>query len=126
MNSTPPRTTPSIILKEKHAYQVWLAFHRNFSRVERFGIGQKIENIFLDILELSFACTYLPPEQKILLLNKTIAKLDTLKFFTQLAWESKLIPTQKQAELSEKLEEIGRMLGGWKKGIQEMLKQNSR
>ncbi len=111
-------------MKEKETYQLWLVLHRNFPRVERFGIGQKIEHIFLDILEFSFACTYLPPEQKILLLNKTIAKLDILKFFIQLAWESKLIPTQKQAELSEKLEEIGRMLGGWKKGIQHMLEQN--
>ena len=36
----------------------------------------------------------------------------------QLAWESKLIPTDKYAIISKELEEIGRMLGGWKKGIE--------
>ncbi len=91
--------------------------HRDFPRVERFGIGQKIENVFLDVLDLSFSCVYLPPEPKILLLGKVISKLDTLKFFTQLAWESKLIPSEKYIRLSEKLEEVGKMLGGWRKGL---------
>lgn len=93
--------------------------HRNFPKTERFGIGQKIESAFLDILEYSFTCAYLPKDPKVILLGKTISKLDTLKFFTQLAWESKLIPNEKYIELSEKLEEIGRMLGGWKRGLEE-------
>lgn len=81
------------------------------------GIGQKIEHSFLAVLELTFTAAYLPPEQKIILLGKTISRLDVLKFFAQLAWESKIIPNDKYLELSAKLEEIGRMLGGWKKGL---------
>lgn len=106
-----------MISKEKEAYQYWLALHRNFPKTERFGIGNKIEQSFLAVLELTFTAAYLPPDQKIILLTKTITRLDVLKFFVQLAWESKLIPTAKYAELSQKLEEIGRMLGGWKKGL---------
>lgn len=107
-----------MILKEKEGYQFWLTFSRNFPRVERFGLGQKIENTFLGVLELTFSCIYLPPESKVIMLGRTISKLDILKFFCQLAWESRLIPTDKYTELSEKLEEIGRMLGGWRKGLQ--------
>ena len=107
-----------VILKEKEAYQFWLTLSRNFPRVERLGLGQKIEGAFLSVLESSFSSAYLPPEPKILLLGKTISKLDVLKFFCKLAWESRLIPTDKYTELSEKLEEIGRMLGGWRKGLQ--------
>jgi len=106
-----------VILKEKEAYQYWLTLHRNFPKPERFGIGQKIDQLFLAVLELSFTTSYLPPEQKIILLGKTISQLDVLKFFVQIAWENKLIPTNKYAELSIKLEEIGRMLGGWKRGL---------
>jgi hypothetical protein len=73
------------------------------------------------VLELTFASIYLASEQKILMLSRTIAKLDNLKFFMQLAWESKLIPTDKYATLSKSLEEIGKMLGGWRKGLQEKL-----
>ena len=67
---------------------------------------------------MSFSCVYLSPDPKILLLGKVISKLDTLKFFAQLAWEGKLIPSEKYVELSEGLEEIGKMLGGWRKGLQ--------
>jgi len=41
-----------------------------------------------------------------------------LKFFLQIAWENKLAPNEKYINISQKLEEIGRMLGGWKKGLQ--------
>ena len=57
--------------------------------------------------------------------SRTIAKLDNLKFFMQLAWESKLIPTEKYANLSKELEEIGRMLGGWRKGLVERQQQKT-
>ena len=110
-----------VILKEKEAYQLWLTIHRNFPRVERLGIGQKIEDLFLDTLEFSFSCIYLSPEAKTVMLCRTITKIDALKFFYQLAWESRLIPTDKYTELSEKLEEIGRMLGGWRKGLNKTL-----
>jgi len=109
---------PSVIIKEKEAYQFWLILHKNIPKTERFGLGQKIDSLFIDTLELSFIALYLPPEQKIIMLEKTISRLDLLKFFMQLAWESKLIPTVKFTELSQKLEEIGRILGGWKKGLQ--------
>jgi len=112
------RETPRVLIKEKDVYCLWIIVHRDFPKTERFGIGQKIENSFLDLLELTFASTYLVANQKILILSKTIAKLDNLKFFTQLAWESKLIKTEKYSEISKTLEEIGRMLGGWRKGLQ--------
>lgn len=108
-------------MKEKEAYQFWLILHRDFPRVERFGIGSKIETIFLEVLELSFASLYLAPEQKVVLLAKTISRLDILKFFLQLAWECKFIHTERYADLSQRLEEIGRMLGGWKRGLDKKL-----
>ena len=48
-----------------------------------------------------------------------ISKLDGVKFFLQIAWENKCIPNDKYSLLSEKLDEIGRMLGGWKKGLEK-------
>ncbi|MBU3901275.1 four helix bundle protein [Patescibacteria group bacterium] len=113
--NAPPQ--PIVIGKEKEAYQSWQALHRNFPRTERFSLGQKISQTFIEVLELTFTASYLSPEQKIILLTKASSRLDVLKFFVQLAWESKLMPTEKYLELSKKLEEIGRMLGGWRKGL---------
>ena len=95
----------------------WLAFYKNFPKVERFGIGQKIERGFLDALELIFLSSFSAPEQKIPLLARAISRLDVMKFFIQLAWEAKLLTTTQYALLLENLEEVGRMLGGWKKGL---------
>jgi hypothetical protein len=102
----------------KETYGFWLTLYRDFPKVERFGIGNKIEQNFLDTLELTFCLSYLSPEHKIPLLNKAITKLDIVKFFCQLAWESKLLSTDKYSDLLSQLEEIGRQLGGWKKGLQ--------
>lgn len=111
------RNLPLVISREKEAYKYWQTLHRNFPKVERFGLGQKIDLIFLDILEFTYTASYLPPEQKIIELEKIIPRLDILKFFIQIAWENKLIHASKYAELSQKLEEIGRMVGGWRKGL---------
>ncbi len=105
----------------KEAYSFWIILHRNFPRVERLGIGHKIEQAFLSAIEITFCLSYLPMEQKVPFLGKAISRLDVLKFFTQFAWENKLIPTNKFSELLLKLEEIGRQLGGWKKGIENKL-----
>lgn len=50
-----------------------------------------------------------------------IGKLDLLKFFLQIGWENKLIDTKKYAVLSEDMNEVGRMLGGWKNGLETKL-----
>lgn len=88
-------------------------------------MGHKIEQTFLMAIELAFCLSYLPLEKKIPFLNKTITRIDILKFFTQLAWENKLIPTDKFSELVLRLEEIGRQLGGWKKGIENRLENKT-
>ncbi len=49
-------------------------------------------------------------------------KLDTLKIFLLILWETKSLDNKKYITLSLKIDEIGRMLGGWNGSI---LKQNS-
>ncbi len=86
-------------------------------KTERVGIGQKVDIAFLSTLELTFRASYLPPAEKVILLGKAISQLDVLKFFLQLAWEAKNVSNGRFAELISLLEEVGRMLGGWRKGL---------
>ncbi len=118
INST-PRGLPQVILKEKTSYLLWTNIQRNFPKVERLGLGIKIDQNFLLVLEYTFISAYLPMEQKTIGLSKTISKLDLVKFFMQLAWEIKLITNEKYLEIVEKLEEIGRDLGSWKKSVEK-------
>jgi hypothetical protein len=97
---------------------LWTNIQRNFPKVERLGLGIKIDQNFLSVLELTFITTYLPMEQKVSGLSKTISKLDLVKFFMQTSWEIKLITNEKYIEIAEKLDGIGRDLGSWKKSIE--------
>jgi hypothetical protein len=111
-------TMPSVMQKTKSAYTSWFSLHANFPKIHRYTLGGKIEDYFLSLLENIFVAIYLPTDQKAARLTIAISKLDGIKFFLQLAWESKCISNQAYATLSEQLEEAGRMLGGWKKGLE--------
>jgi hypothetical protein len=86
-------------------------------RVGRYTTGARIENHFLDLLELIYKAYYAPLENKSTVIIEAISKNDLLKYLLQIAWENKLIKEKNYLELSQKLQEVGRILGGWKKGI---------
>lgn len=109
---------PVVLVKAKEAYSAWFKILADFPKTYRYNLGGKIENSFLSLLENTFITIYLPSEKKRVQLCVVITKLDSLKFFLQLAWENKCLANNKYTELSEQLNEIGRMLGGWKKGLE--------
>lgn len=74
--------------------------------------------LFLQTLELLFIASYQTKEEKPRTLEIAVKKLDLLKFFLRISWELKILDNQKFIILSEKLQEIGRILGGWKKGLE--------
>lgn len=64
-----------------------------------------------------FVAGALPRSQKLPALQKSSGKLDLLKFFLQLSWELKVLDNKKYEALSEPLNEIGKMLGGWIRNV---------
>ncbi len=117
--SLPPPSAPSVLMKTKTAYSFWFIVFNDFPKVHRPTLGRKIENYFLDLLESVFISLYLPPEKKIIELLTAIAKLDNLKFILQIAWENKCISSERYSKLSEQLQEIGKIIGGWRKGLEK-------
>lgn len=99
---------------------MWHSSIINLKRVDRYTIGAKVDDIFLSLLELTFrACFAYDKFEKISLVSQAIAKSDLLKFFLQLSWEHKVIDHKNYGGLILLLDEVGRMLGGWKKNLQE-------
>jgi len=94
-------------------------------RVDRYTTGARIENHFLDLLELIYKAYYASMENKSVIIVEAITKNDIIKYLLQIAFENKLIKEKQYLELSEKLQEVGKILGGWKKGIESKIK-NSR
>ena len=106
-----------MLFKAKTVYSYWLTLYRKISKPERFGIGEKMDTLFLEILDLVHSSRFAPLAEKLPYLEKTIGKIDKIKFFAEVAWENKLITSKEYSEFLHQLEEIGRELGGWKKGI---------
>jgi len=113
----PPQRLLPVVEKTKGVYKNWVIIQRNLPRAERFSLGSKIDFLFLDLLELLRKSSYTPIILKIKLLGDTLDKTDSLRFFIQLLWELKLIPNNQFSDLGGKIENIGRMINGWKKGL---------
>lgn len=58
-------------------------------------------------------------ESKLTYIDKIIHLINKIRFLSEIAWENKLITTKEFSELVSKSEEIGRALGGWKKGLKK-------
>lgn len=107
-----------IIQKSIALYKRWDGYKNHFPKKSRYTLGVKIDSLFLDTLELMFVGSYLGPKEKLPLLERANGKLDLLKFFLQISWEMKALDGEKYISLSESLQEVGRMLGGWRKGLE--------
>ena len=108
----PPRNLP-IIQKLISAYKLWQEFLPHFPKTSRYSLGSKIDSLFLEVVEAIFLAGYSGKTEKIIYLRKVSLKLDSLKFFLQVSWEIKALDNKKYIRLSEHLNEVGRMLGGW-------------
>ena len=112
----PPRLIP-VVLKLKATYGMWQTYLAHFPKANRFTIGSKIDEVFLEAIEYCFLASYSAGAEKQLLLEKGIAKVDLIKLLLQLSWDIKALDNKKYVALSENFAEIGRMLGGWKRQL---------
>ena len=80
---------------------------------DRHVLGEKIQNTCLELLKDLIFASHTEKQKKREFLMEAATKLDLLKILIRLSEEVKATPTKKYLTLSEKLQEIGRMLGGW-------------
>lgn len=99
-------------------YKTWYGYRDNLPKKSRYTLGDKIDSYFLKTLEWLHLASYQTPEDKGPTLGQALAGIDTLKFFLRIAWEIRVLDDKKYTALSEGLQEVGRQVGGWKKGIQ--------
>jgi len=121
----PPQLLP-VLAKVKSCYLVWITFYQILPKIHKYTLGQKIDTLFIEIIEAIAIATFLSQEEKHPLVKLAIRKTDTLKILLMVLWETKSIDNKKYLALSVKIEEIGRMLGGWSGQLRKNeQKQNS-
>lgn len=85
-------------------------------------MAKKIDKLFTDALEAIVTATFLLKEEKLPYVKIALRKIDTVKIFLMILWETKSLDDKKYIALSLKIDEVGKMLGGWQG---QLLKQNS-
>jgi len=88
-----------------------------FPKSSRYTLGIKIDSLFLEVIELIIKASYSDKLEKFISLKNASVKLDLLKFFLQITWEIKSLDNKKYILISEKMNEIGKMLRGWIKAL---------
>jgi hypothetical protein len=109
--------SPSIIQKVYDFYAELYLMVEKMPKKDKYALGEKLQKITLDFLELLITAGNKPKDEKFPFLELANTKLEILKITIRLAHEVKAIPTNKYNSLELKLQEVGRMLGGWIKSI---------
>jgi len=115
-NSTPPPDNWQLIpllQKTKNFYLSWYNCYKTLPKEHRYTLGSKIDNILIDLIEAISAASFLARVEKQPQIKTALRKTDTIKILLLILWETKSLDNKKYLSLSEQINEIGRMLGGW-------------
>lgn len=111
-----------MLQKIKEAYIIWHDYHLSLPKTNRYSIGGRIDTLFIETIEAIATASFLLRNEKLPFVRLAIKKLDTVKVLLMILWETKSLDNKKYITISEKLDEIGKMLGGWNG---QLTKQNS-
>jgi hypothetical protein len=103
-------------------YISWYSYYQVLPKLHRHSLGQKIDGLFVEIIEAISVASFLSKEGKRPWVRLAIRKTDTVRVLLMVLWETKSLDDKKYVALSVKLDEIGKMLGGWNG---QLIKQNS-
>jgi len=82
-------------------------------------LWQRVENTTLDLIEGILKASELSKQAKLPVLEDVSTKLNLLRILIRLMRDIKAIDGSKYTRLQQKIDEIGRMLGGWIKSLKE-------
>ena len=117
----PPRLLP-VLQNLKGVYLLWFSYYQNIPKLHRHSLGNKIDKLFVESIEMITQASFLNKNEKQPYVRVGIRKIDTLKILLMILWETKSLDNKKYVALSLKIEEVGKMLGGWNG---QLIKQNS-
>lgn len=104
-------------------YDLWktmLPVAAKLPRQYKFVLGERIQNLASDLMELSVEAYFSPSMEsnaKKQTLQKANLKIELLRRYLRVAFDLGLLPMKSLEHLQRQVDEIGRMLGGWIKSL---------
>jgi hypothetical protein len=108
----PLGTAPVTVVPKAYDLVLWLIPRVNeFPRAQRFVLGERIESTALDLLDVLVEAQY--RRDTVELLGRANLTLVRLRHLLRLANDLHLLGARRFEFVSERVEELGRMIGGW-------------
>jgi len=102
------------LFQKTYDYYEWVYPHlKNYPKSERFTLVQKIEDSLLELLSMVVMARKADGDLEYL--EKADQELEKLRVFMRLSKDLEFISIVLYEDSSEKLDEIGKLLGGWMK-----------
>lgn len=109
-----------IVQKLYDLYKTFYSYSLLFPKKDKYTLGAACERYIIATLELMLATSSAPRTEKLVLLRQANVKFDALKIFLRLAREISAIDAKKYVALQTQIREIGRMLGGWQRSLNDV------
>lgn len=106
-----------ILKKTVDLYKDFYQHLKTFPKKDQYMLGRRCEEHILNFLELILLAVGLEKHRKLDVLKEANNKFDVLKVLFRMARELKILDTKKYLSLEAKMQEIGRMLGGWMRSL---------
>jgi len=103
----------SIFQKSYDLFKILHHYIAIFPRSERYSLGQKMKDVNINFLEQIIRANN--ARNKKSYLEEASQLFEVLRIYLRLCWDLKLISLKRYEIASKKIDEIGRMLGGWLK-----------
>jgi hypothetical protein len=108
------RTELPIVVGKAYDFSLWLIQKvEHFPRSYRFSIGDRLVATVLDVLLSLVDAAYSRDRSKIL--AEVNGMLNRMRYLLRLAKDLRLLTVDSYGHAAERVEEIGRMAGGWRK-----------
>ena len=118
---TPPSLLP-LLQSVKTVYILWYGYYQTLPKLHRHSLGNRVDTLFIEVIEAISVASFLMKDEKRSYVGIAIRKIDTIKILMMVLWETKSFDNKKYVALSDQIETISKMLGGWNG---QLAKQNS-
>ena len=100
------------VVQSCHELLLWMIPHLDkFPRLRRFTLGEKLEAILLDVLELLVEAAYTRNKESPL--RRANLRLEVARHLWRLAYELKAVAIRQYEHGAKLMDELGRQVGGW-------------
>lgn len=108
------RSSELVVVTKTYDLLLWTCNHTSrFPRSHRHVLGEKLEQLLLEVLDLLIVCRY--RRDRVEVLQEVNLRLEQLRFRFRLARDLKCLELASYGFGARCVDEIGRLVGGWLK-----------